>query len=722
MTTQATLLRRLHDVRTRSAAITVTAWLPLVLMAAALAWRFGSTVSGALLLVVGIGAIAMLAWRRVRGFQRAWLVRQLDAQRTDLEDSSGLLFVDPATLNPLQQLQRTRLQQRLQDRPAPELRATWPVARIATGWIFAVAIIATMLYWPQPSSTSPMLAPVVQDGPMIAGVPRLVGQRLRITPPAYTGLPARNEDVLDAKAPQGSRLQWTLRYSPQPASVALVFLDGERVALSREGEHWVATQTLTASVLYRVVAEGLPSQPTPRLHRLDAIADTPPRIKVLAPAQSLTLATPGQRDLALQFEVEDDYGVGTSAQLRVTLAQGEGENISFREQSISLRGSGSAWSRQFVSTLDLASLGFAQGNDLIAQLEVSDNRSPSPQRVRSPSLILRWPPDLGAGSTGLDGMVKKVLPAYFRSQRQIIIDAEALLKQKPQLDADTFSARSDAIGVDQRLLRLRYGQFLGEESEGPKPLPTNDAGGEQAAATAEEVHSADDGHDHGEDEFAAPARFGSVDGVVEEFGHMHDIAEAATLLDPETRATLRQALDQMWQSELHLRQGDPKQALPFAYKALEFIKQVQQAERIYLARVGTELPPIDMSRRLTGKREGLARRALPPLPVADPEDAPAALWRALGDTSADPSADLDDSMQSLQRWLRDNGARVPDPLAISGAIDAVQRDPSCEQCRQSLRALLWSAMARPPGAVQRRTQADAAGQRYLEALQREPGE
>ena len=71
------------------------------------------------------------------------------------------------------------------------------------------------------------------------------------------------------------------------------------------------------------------------------------------------------------------------------------------------------------------------------------------------------PPDSGAEATGVEGMVKRTLPAYFRSQRQIIIDAEALLKQRNALDADTFVKRADAIGVDQRILRLRYGQFLG---------------------------------------------------------------------------------------------------------------------------------------------------------------------------------------------------------------------------------------------------------------------
>ena len=80
-----------------------------------------------------------------------------------------------------------------------------------------------------------------------------------------------------------------------------------------------------------------------------------------------------------------------------------------------------------------------------------------------------------------------------------------------------------------------------------------------------------------------------------------------------------------------MRQGRPDTALPFAYKALDFIKQVQQASRIYLARVGYEQAPVDENRRLTGKRDGLASRrsALGTGDIGDPE--PAALWRALQD-------------------------------------------------------------------------------------------
>ncbi|KRA54219.1 hypothetical protein ASD77_06245 [Pseudoxanthomonas sp. Root65] len=687
-------------------------------------WRLTSPGLAMMIAVIGFSLLAILAWRRTRAFDTRWLVRQLDARRADLDDSTDLLLTPPASLTPLQQLQQARVRERLRAQPAPDLRTPWPWARIVALWIAAAVVMATALLWPGRATGPGALQPSDEPVPTAPGIPHLVAQRLHVVPPAYTGLAARDEASLDTKAPAGSRLAWTLRFEPQPSTAALVFHDGQRIGLRRTGDTWQATHVLAKSTLYRVVAAGTEGQPPTKLRRLDAIPDRVPEVKVLAPDRGLSLVTVGQTRWPLAFEARDDYGIAPSATLKLTLAQGSGENIAFKEQVMTLRGTGPATARRFTASLDLKALGMAVGDDLIAQLTVQDTRSPAPQRAQSPGLILRWPADLGQESTGLEGMVKKVMPAYFRSQRQIIIDAEALQKQKRSLAADTFVTRSDAIGVDQRILRLRYGQFLGEEAEGePQPPPTNDA--EEAHADGDghdhagESAQADDGHGHGEVTSATGASFGREADVLEAYGHTHDHAEAATLLDPETRATLKKALDQMWQSELHLRQGHPDQALPFAYKALEYIKQVQQATRIYLARVGPELPPIDETRRMGGDRTGIAPRALGPLARQQDDDAPAPAraWAALAnDRVPADAADLD----ALQAWLRNNEARVPDALDLFAAIDEVRGDPDCAPCRQRLRSLLWSASAQPPAQVPRRGATDDVGRRYLDALRQEP--
>jgi hypothetical protein len=699
---------------------------------AAAGWRSAGAVVALSVCAAMTAALVLVAGWLWRKCNRGWAIRELNARRADMQDSADLLLADMAALNPLQRLQRQRLQARLGEAP-PDLRSAWPLPRLAASTMAAVIALAAVLAWPSagpppytsatdPASVANMAAPI-----------RMTAQQLRIVPPAYTRLPVREEASLHARAPQGSQLQWRLRFAPQPAAVALVFHDGKRLPLSLRDGVWTGSLRLDTSTLYRVEVNGEPPAAAEPLQRLDAVPDRAPQLKVISPDRSLSLMTAGQRHWDVAFEGSDDYGIATSAQLRITLAQGTGENITFRESTINVSGRGDATQKRYAHRLDLAALGLAAGDDVIVQLSVNDNRAPQPQNARSPSLILRWPSDLGSESSGLEGMVKKTLPAYFRSQRQIIIDAEALLKEKPRLANDRFVARSDGIGVDQRILRLRYGQFLGEEAEGdPKPPPTNDAedahGDEDEHDHDHEGGSAAAGadHDHDHDHGTTPtegAGFGRESDVLAEYGHTHDHAEAATLLDPETRATLKQALDQMWQSELHLRQGHPDRALPYAYKALEFIKQVQQASRIYLARVGPELPPIDESRRLSGDRTGLARRAdvLASATAADPMIA--SLWRALehpvatGEAQSSPAA-----LDALDRWLREHPGRTSDPLSLIAAADALRRRPDCDDCRERLRALLWPLLTRPPANVPHRDGGDASGRRYLDALRQEADE
>jgi hypothetical protein len=124
------------------------------------------------------------------------------------------------------------------------------------------------------------------------------------------------------------------------------------------------------------------------------------------------------------------------------------------------------------------------------------------------------------------------------------------------------------------------------------------------------------------------------------------------------------------------------------------------------------MPPVDLSRRLTGKRDGIVPGRLAPA-TRDPADAPAVeAWRTLGE--APPGAPL--RLDALARWVTANQTRLADPLALSAQIDTVRNEPGCLECRRKLRALLWTALERPPAGVLRRAPADARGRRYLDAL------
>ena len=658
---------------------------PLAVVVAALSWRLSGGIPAVVAALITLVLLGVVAVHRARRLDLAWLIHRLDA-RPDCDDSADLLFT--ADLGPLAALQRARIERRLAA-DTLDLRAPWSTRRIGLAWLAAaLAVIAVLLI---PTRSPPTLAPSHEAVATPPGVPHLTGQQLRITPPTYTGLLGR-DGGLDLRAPQGSRLDWTLAFAPQPASAALVLPDGSRTALTRRGAVWTARRMLDRPTLYRVVPQVPAGTPLPPLHRLDAVPDAPPQVRVVAPAASLTLVTPGQRHWALAFAATDDYGVAPLAALHLTIAEGDGENVKFREVVLPVHGAGAPAARRFAVAVDLAALKVVAGSDLVAALEVHDTRLPGPQAARSPSVILRWPAS-GGGGLAMDGVVTRSLPAYFRSERQIIIDAEALIKERPRLDAAKFLSRSDAIGADQRLLRLRYGQFLGEEQEGRAAAPIAPTADAPAAPSA--------------------ANFGSEGDSLADYGHVHDESEAATLIDPDTRKLLKGALDAMWQAELHLRQGAPPAALPFAHTALKLIKQVQQATRIFVAKVGPELPSIDEGRRLTGKRDGLASQGLTAIAAIPLDATPGGVWAALASSAGASPAQL----AALDAWLRSAPADV-DPLALTAALDAVGRAPGNAAARHVLRGLLWRALPRPAGVVPR-AGADAAGRRYLDALGRE---
>jgi hypothetical protein len=711
MTVDARLHEVGRDARIRRAAISGLYALPVAAAAIAIAARIGGWPGALVVAACAAIAVAFGVRRKARSVDDAWIARRLDAAEPRLEDSADLLYRDAAQLSPLQQLQRARLHRRLESAPLVDVAPPWPLPQLALAWLIgsvAAVLVALAPRAPTNGERSPL------QGPANASATKIDRARLDIAAPPYTHLAARTEAALETRVAEGSRVTWHLHFAPEPKAAALTLHDGSRIALTKSGGEWTGEHLFAASALYRIVLDGAPPLEDDDLRRIDVLADRAPDVRVIQPEKSLTLLEGGQKSWDLAFEASDDYGIA-AASLTITLAQGTGENIAFKEQTLALAGEDLDADRRgrhqrYGHSLDLGALGIARGDDVIVRLAVSDNREPSPNTTKSASFILRWPPDASSDSTGIEGLVEKAMPAYFRSQRQIIIDTENLIAEQTKLDGDAVLARSDGIGVDQKILRLRYGQFLGEESEtrsdGAPPGDDKKHAKNQAdAGRADALTKREEEHKH----FLQVQRFGDAGAVTAEYGHTHDVAEAATLLDPETKAILKSALNEMWDAELHLRQGRPAEALPFENKALAYIKQVQQSSRIYLARVGLELPAVDEARRLSGDRKGLTDRESALAPADDVDSGALAAWQAL---DAHRAPDL----ESLDRWVRTHESSAGDALGLLAASDRVRRDPRCEDCRRELRRLLWPLLPAPATAVQARAAPDAAGRAYLDAL------
>ena len=674
-------------VRRRAAMIRGVLATPWFAAGATLAYRTAGPCAAAA--VAGTLIVALLVWtaRSLRAYDGPWLARRLNASSPAFDDSLELLFEAPAAdEHGLAALQRARLLSRLQQVVLPDLRPRFPRRQLLLVWGGALAATAAALLMPLIARHWNTLTATRAA----AGTPRAAALaatgRLVIEPPAYTGLGTQESASLDAKVPEGAKVAFTVRVGTDAGGVTLVFHDGSRIKLQHDGNTWHGERVLFASALYRVQLDEVPPNGAAlaladHLYRLDVIPDRPPELIVRAPDHTSSLLSKGQKTWELMFEARDDYGLGP-AELSLAHVQGSGENIQTSQQTFVLTGDGDGRHRIYRKTLDLGALGLAEGDDLIVRLAVADNHPAPPNRTESASFVLRWPAEVEALSSGMEGLVQKTLPAYFSSERQLIIDSEALQADRGREGTPRFTARSDALAAEQRILRLRYGEFLGEESE----------------------RSAQ----HDADATPSSRAFGDAGNLTSEYGHVHDRPEAATLLDPDTRRLLQGALQEMWQAELHLHQSDPAQALPYEYRALDFIKQVQQAERIYLARSGVQLPQVDASRRLSGDRAGLTDRVGRAAP-ASTNDAPvAAAWQALAN-GALPDA-------RLQAWIGQHQATLPDALGLIAAADRAMREPGCTACRARLADLLWPLLPQPAAAVVPRASPDAAASAYLRAI------
>ena len=280
-------------------------------------------------------------------------------------------------------------------------------------------------------------------------------------------------------------------------------------------------------------------------------------------------------------------------------------------------------------------------------------------------------------STALPMLAK---PESLRSQRQIIIDTEQLIadmKAKASLAPATVRSRSEAIAADQGVLRRRYGKFLGEES---------------TLFEAKEEHHEEGAEEHKEE---------GAKGIIAEYGHAHDEAENATLFDDATKKILRRALSAMWTAERELRAIKPKAALAPEYTALAAIKQLQQADRIYVHKTAFTPPPLKEELRMTGDVVGTKSYQRE---QAGPSDAiPADLKNLLQALSGDAALPALWS-RTAQDWIRERITNDEKRLEAQKAVQDVA--DGCNACRPVLRAWLRGAITDAPVLLQTKARAE----------------
>lgn len=635
----------------------------------------------------GPGLLAWAGWcaldwvklrRRVTFEWTAWL----DGAVPEMEDSAALLTEADS---PIARLQQQRLFDRLDAVISPaQLRQI--VARyVSAGYpvILVSAVLAGMVWYAttRPSEAEGML-PASPVGSATAAT--LAQLTIGLAPPAYTGIAPSESAPRDLQAPEQTVVSWCLK-DGSAGDNKIELGNGQVLEPGKECARWTATE----SVVWRWRGQR---------HTLRVIPDQPPEITIAAPAQMIQDLRDNATSTAMAIQIRDDYAI-RRATLHMTLARGSGENVKFTDREMPLPASNDPKQRNWSKQWSLAELELEPGDELYFFVRATDNAG-RPQTVQSPTYTVRRPAPEEEAQEESAAMPSLVKPASLRSQRQIIIDTEQLVADMrgTKMAADEVRDRSERIANDQAQLRRRYGQFLGEEST----LFADNAGSGTGGAQQQDEHDDHEGHDHapgahpheeghGHDHGSPNTRKSAIvnetQHILETYGHAHDEAENATMYDEGTKKVLRRALLAMWDAEKSLRAIAPRTALPPEHKALEAIKELQQAERIFLHKTAFTPPPIKEEKRMTGEMAGAAsyRREQAGHEAghsAPPPEELRTLVQALSGEAVLPALWTRTANDWARTRLKDDDQRLAAQRAIQDVADG------CIACRPVLRAWL----------------------------------
>ncbi|UZR94027.1 DUF4175 family protein [Chondrinema litorale] len=564
-------------------------------------------------------------------------------------ESSGFLFLkNRENLNLLETLQV----QKIEKRYAPILKETKlpvPIAKVFASVVIVSLVafaIGNFLIQNKQENAIAEEASIMPESTEIKSVSEVNSKaelskiNIQINPPVYTKIPAKYEAQGNAKVPQFSKLTINLDFTGEVNSCELRTAKGKVFSQSEKSKTYQFALSVEENMIYQIVYKTEDGEQRSDYYKIEIIEDRKPDIFLADLPQYQSFAFGEPASFNVKATIRDDYGL-SDAYLIATISKGSGESVKFREEKISLKQALKAGSKtaELSKKLDLYELEAGPGDELYYYLEVLDNRAPEPLKTRTETYFAILNDTSRESITVDSGLGADFMPAYFRSQRQLIIDTEKLIAQRGKISKEEFDKTSNNIGYDQKVLRLRYGEFLGEEAEnsmegGTLEMHHDEDHHDENMSNEEKVKSLVDQYSHlhdtqsemeknlleehnhkhgGEETGDSESEYGegmvklnNGASVSEDMMHTHDSADEATFYFSSTKAQLKAALALMWESELQLRMNEPEKALPIEYKILDLLKEVQQKSRIYVERIGFEPPPIkEAEKRLKGELDDI---------------------------------------------------------------------------------------------------------------------
>lgn len=603
------------------------------------------------------------------------LINQLNENVNQLNYSGRLLFKENKNLNTIEKLQLNRSINCIQQNvDAIKLKNNLsPVSIFFVLNFFTVLFLSSFQNQNLKSITTTILnqqtvQPQQNNLILKDDTLKLVEFNVYIKPPSYTKQKSYTQKKMNITALEGSEITWVYKFN-KPVSSLMFNLNNTNSPFNTTDDiRFSKTLNIKTNSIYTIVLnDSIETVYLNALGEIKLIKDEAPIIKVSGIKAYEEMDISKVKPVNFKYELNDDYGIKEAA-IHLILSSGSGEGVKFKEENIQLAGIKNNTS--YTKNIDIQNYETQPGDEFYLRIRATDNKPFNPNTSYSSTYIIAIKDTTKTVATFEMALGMDIEPEHFRSQRQLIIDTENLLEEKPGLTNLAFKEQSNNIGIDQKLLRLRYGKFLGEEFEGEigvrkdenvtvienknlkeeVDLHTHDENCEhdhhnnhhnqevEKIDDEEHLHNENCDHHHNEvDHNHTHNEEGKDDNKIREdhsehshdhhghhhnhstngtdnpdqeenllapFMHFHDSGEINTFFESEVKSKLKAALAQMWKSELQLRIGEPKASLPYQHKALKLIKEVQQASRVYVERVGMKMPEIPIAKkRLTGDLE-----------------------------------------------------------------------------------------------------------------------
>ncbi|MBQ0734245.1 tryptophan-rich sensory protein [Aquimarina celericrescens] len=563
--------------------------------------------------VVAAGIMALIIKPYALNLQK--VSTYIDQHLHDAEYSTGLLLIPEENLSDIAKLQQHKIITELNARlktlkpPGHSIRGV-----VVMGLFVVIGFVISQFDLMRPSQKiqqsnmpSEQIVFVPTDSTQVkTKPPKVESQHVTIQYPKYTNTPSFQTSEMNIKVLEGSELSWHIKFDSAIESVTMESM-GNHYPMQPVDSAYVSTSKAKSTGFYNfkfINSDG--ASYVSQLYSIEVIKDQIPIVEVKDIKQFTSFSFKDSKNLAFNASITDDFGVA-SAYIIATVSKGSGESVKFREEKLNFdTGVVVGGKRQNLSkTINLDQMKMEPGDELYFYIEVLDQKRPKPNKSRSETFFAVVKDTVSdqfavEGTMGVD-----LMPDYFRSQRQLIIDTEKLLKDKPKLLSQEFKFKSNELGFDQKVLRIKYAEFMGDESEfGPAQQEsegTHEEGEQHDSEDplAEYTHKHDTENEH--NLVAEEGEGGEKEDPLHEYLHNHDDPEESTLFTQSLKSKLRQALNQMWDSELYLRLYQPEKSLTYQYKALKLIQEIKNSARIYVHRIGFDPPPIKENKRLTGK-------------------------------------------------------------------------------------------------------------------------